>query len=96
MDIFDPGQIYFQGISLIALVFGLTQFVKSQFENLQGKQVTLLAAGIGFVLMTAVKLLPLVPEPYGQILDIIIGGLAFSMAAAGFYKFTAPRLPEQK
>lgn len=92
---FDPGGIVFAGVSLIALVFGLTEFLKVQF-SLEGKAVTWLAAIIGLVVITAYKLIPLIPGLYGQILEIIFTGLAFAMAASGFYKFTAPRLPERQ
>ena len=85
---FDPAVIEIGGISLIALVFGLTEFFKNLFD-LEGKKVTALAASLGFVAMAVAEGLQYIPEPANAIVTGIIASLAFGLAAAGFYKFGA-------
>ena len=83
---FDAYEIAAGGIQLIALVFGLTQFIK-EAAGWEGKKVTLLAAGLGAGVMVAYQLIGIVPEPYGQILNIVFGSVAFGLSASGYYKF---------
>lgn len=90
---FDPQSFVVGGVSLIALVFGLTEFFKDLF-NLSGKRVTVLAAIMGAVVLVAYQLIGIVPEPYGQVAQIFFTSLAFGLSASGFYKFGAARLPK--
>ena len=83
---FDAYELAFGGIQLIALVFGLTQFVKEAF-NMEGKKVTLLAAGLGAGVMVAYQLIGIVPEPYEQVLNVVFSSSAFGLSASGYYKF---------
>jgi hypothetical protein len=90
---FDPNEILSNGIPLLVLVFGLVEFFKALFK-LEGQQVTVLSALMGAVVLVAFELRAIVPEPYGQVFDITIKSLAFGLAASGYYKFTAQRLPK--
>ena len=83
---FDVYAITYGGIQLIALVFGLTQFIK-EAVGWTGKKVTLLAAGLGILVMVAYQLIDIVAEPYGQILGVVFGSVAFGLSASGYYKF---------
>jgi hypothetical protein len=75
------------GVSLMALVFGLTEFIKDLI-GWTGKKVTALAAGLGLVLYGIAEALAYVPEPYNAIVVAVFGSLAFGLAASGFYKFS--------
>jgi uncharacterized membrane-anchored protein len=83
---FDPGAINLDGLSLIALVFGLTELVKS-VAKLDGTKVTILAALMGAVVMVLYQLIGIVPEPYTQVVQIVFKSIAFGLAASGFYKY---------
>ena len=83
---FDAYELAFGGIQLIALVFGLTQFIKIN-AGMEGKKVTLLAAGLGTGVMLSYELIGIVPDPYGLILGMIFSSLAFGLSASGYYKF---------
>ena len=83
---FDVSGFAIAGVSLIALVFGLTEFLKTLLEW-EGKKVTALSASIGFVAMATYNGLTYIPEPYNAIVTGIVASLAFGLAASGFYKF---------
>ena len=83
---FDVSEFAIAGVSLIALVFGLTEFLKVQF-GLEGKKVTALSASIGFLAMAVYQGLIYIPEPYNAIVTAVVVSLAFGLAASGFYKF---------
>jgi hypothetical protein len=83
---FDVQGFAIAGVSLIALVFGLTEFIKSVFD-LTGKKVTILSASLGFVIMAVYQGLQYVPEPYEAIVTGIVASLAFGLSASGFFKF---------
>ena len=94
MDIqmFDPSSVVANGVPLLALVFGLTEFIKSLF-NMQGKWVTVLAAGMALLVFVPYQLISYFPvlEP---ILNVVYTSAVFGLSAAGFYKFTSARLPK--
>jgi hypothetical protein len=92
---FDANVIAVGGVGLLVLVFGLVEFVKDVF-GLSGKLVTLISALLGVVVMVAYKLIGIVPEPYTQILEIVIASLAFGLSASGYYKFVNKRAPAIK
>jgi hypothetical protein len=83
---FDVTAFTVNGIQLIALVFGLTQFIK-ELLGWDGKKVTALAATLGALVMVAYELIGILPEPYGQIVGIVTASLGFGLAASGYYKF---------
>ncbi len=84
---FEAAEFAIGGVSLILLVFGLTEFIKVQFD-LTGKKVTTIAASLGFVLMGVYQGLQYVPDPYEAIVTGVVASLAFGLAASGFYKFS--------
>ena len=90
---FDPNEILSNGVPLLVLVFGLVEFFKALFK-MEGQQVTVLSALMGAVILVAFELRGIVPEPYGQVFDIFIKSITFGLAASGFYKFSAQRLPK--
>ena len=92
---FDVEAFAVSGVSLIALVFGLTEFIKSQSDYWTGKRVTVLAACLGGVVMVVYQLIPIIPAPYEQVVKIVVSSLTFGLAASGFYKYGAERLPKQ-
>lgn len=89
---FDVESFAVGGVQLIALVFGLTEFLKGAF-NWDGKKVTFLAASLGVVVFVAYQLIGIVPEPYGQIVTIVFTSVTFGLSASGYYKFFAKRIP---
>lgn len=92
---FDPQAYVVNGVSLIVLVFGLTQFLK-ELLAWEGKRVTVLAASLGAIVMVAYQLIGIVPDPYAQVVEIFFTSIAFGMSASGYYKFAAERLPKQE
>jgi len=91
---FDPEAFAVGGIQLIALVFGLTQFIK-ELLGWSGQKVTILSASLGAIVMVCYQLIGILPTPYEQVIHIIFSSVAFGMAASGYYKFTSERLPER-
>lgn len=89
---FDVGGVMIGGIQVIAIVFGLTEFLKNLL-NLDGKKVTALAALLGAVLMGLYQLIGIAPEPYSQVLNILFLSVAFGLSASGYYKFIDKRAP---
>ncbi len=83
---FDVEGFAIAGVSLIALVFGLTEFLKNLL-GWKGNKVTALSASVGFVAFGLYEALKYIPEPYSLIVTGIVGSLAFGLAASGFYKF---------
>lgn len=90
---FDTGNVVVNGIQLMTVVFGLTEFIKDSF-NLTGKKVTFLAASLGVALYVLYGLIGILPEPYGQVVTMIVTSVTFGLTASGYYKFAAARLPK--
>jgi hypothetical protein len=74
------------GVSVMALVFGLTEFLKAQLKW-DGPKVTWLAAGLGVFLYAAAEAVQYIPDPYNTIVVGVFGSVAFALAASGFYKY---------
>ncbi len=85
---FDPNTFELGGISLIALVFGLTELLKSWF-GWEGKKVTALAASLGVIFMAIFEATQYLPAEYVPIVNSVIAVIAMGLAASGFYKFAA-------
>ena len=83
---FEVESFAIAGVSLIALVFGLTEFLKDLL-GWEGKKVTALSASIGFIAMATYNGLTYIPEPFNAIVTGIVASLAFGLAASGFFKF---------
>jgi len=88
---FDPTTISLNGITLIAVAFGLVEFIKSIF-NLDGKKVTVISAFVGGVLYGLYALIGVLPPVYGQALTIVFTSVVFGLTASGYYKFASARL----
>lgn len=91
---FDPSDVTFAGVNLLITIFGLVEFVKN-IANMEGKQVTVLAAIMGAIIFVLVELANVFGDPYAQILTVAIRSLVFGLAASGYYKFINQRLPKQ-
>ncbi len=87
---FDPTIFAIGGISIMAIVFGLTEFIKTLL-GWEGKKVTALASCLGAVMMVLYQLQSLLPEPYGKAYLIVMMSLAFGMSASGYYKYGQAR-----
>ena len=87
---FDPNTFELGGISLIALVFGLTELLKSWF-GWDGKKVTALAASLGVIFMAIFEATQYLPAEYVPYVNSAIAVIAMGLAASGFYKFAAAR-----
>ena len=87
---FDPNTFELGGISLIALVFGLTELLKSWF-GWEGKKVTALAASLGVIFMAIFEATQYLPAEYVPVINSVIAVVAMGLAASGFYKFAAAR-----
>jgi hypothetical protein len=87
---FDPGSFMVGGVTLIAVVFGLVEFIKNAF-NMDGKKVTIMAAVMGAVLMVLFQLQTVLPAPYAQVYEIAVVSITFGLAASGYYKFVDAR-----
>ena len=79
------------GIQLIALVIGLTQALKMQF-NLEGGAVKLLAVIIGAVFMALAEVQGYLPAPYAVGFQVVVKSLAFGLAAQGYYQLYSGKL----
>ena len=83
---FDVTSFEVGGVSLIALVFGLTQFTKEML-NWEGKKVTAIATFYGVLLFAVFQAIQYLPSPYLEIVTAVYTSAAFGLAASGFYKF---------
>jgi hypothetical protein len=89
-QMFDPTTLIVAGVPLMALVFGLVEFLKDVF-SLEGKKVTILSGALGLVLSVPYQLSQAVPVDFAGWFSVGVIGLAFGLAASGFYKFVAAR-----
>ena len=90
---FDPSSFVVGGVTLIAVVFGLVEFLKNAL-NWEGKKVTVLAAVLGAALMVLFQLQTVLPAPYGEIYEMFVVSITFGLSAAGYYKFVNARAPK--
>lgn len=89
---FDPQAFSVGGVALIAVVFGLVEFIKN-LVPIEGKAVTALSMGMGILVMIVYQLIGIVPEPYGQVVEIVIMSVTFGLTASGYYKFATRNEP---
>ncbi len=87
---FDPSALIVAGVPLMALVFGLVEFIKSVFE-LEGKKVTVLSGVLGLALAVPYQLYTVIPTTFSGWMEVGVIGIAVGLAASGFYKFVATR-----
>ena len=91
---FDPRSFVVGGITLIAVVFGLVEWLKSVL-NWEGKKVTVLAAVLGAVLMVLYQLQSVLPAPYAQVYEMFVVSITFGLSASGYYKFIDARTTKE-
>ena len=91
---FDPTSVTLNGITLIAVVFGLVEFIKSM-SGWEGKKVTALSAFTGAGLYGLYSAIQLLPAVWGQYITIGFTCVVFGLTASGFYKFVSARAPTQ-
>lgn len=91
---FDPNSFVVGGITLIAVVFGLVEFLKNAL-GWEGKKVTVLAAGLGALLMGLYQLQSVLPAPYAQVYEMVVVSITFGLSASGYYKFIDARTARQ-
>ena len=80
---FDFGSVVVQGVSLLILVMGLTQFVKESF-NMDGKKVRVLSVLLGILLMASWEVRVFLPGIYEQIYSMVLVSLAAGLTAGGY------------
>ena len=92
---FEPIEAVSGGVQLIAVVFGLVEFIKA-LTGLQGKGATALAAGIGFAVMGLFELQAILPAEYTQFFDMAARSVVMGLSASGYYKFVTARVPKRE
>ena len=91
---FDPFEAMFGGVQIIAVVFGLVEFIKNM-AGLEGKSVTALSAILGAILYAVVQVVGVIPDPTVKLVaEIAIASVTFGLTASGYYKFVNARVPE--
>jgi hypothetical protein len=80
-------------ITLLAIVFGVVEFIKSL--GVEGNKLRWFSLGVGVVLAIAFQVTTLFPtiSPYMQ---AIFFGLAVGLAACGIFSFINNRIPSKK
>jgi len=86
-NLFNPNDFVLGGVTLIAMVIGITSFLKEQF-SLEGKAVRWLAFGVAAVVMVMFQLIEFIPAPYEDIVRIIFVTVSFALSAIGLYDTT--------
>ena len=72
-------------ISVLPLIIGLVQYFKEMF-NLEGKPAQVLSFGVAILVVLAVQLIPMLPANYGQYVELVLGTVAWALAAQGLYQ----------
>ena len=82
-------ELFIGAIPTVLLTLAFVQAFKEWF-NLEGKAATGLSFGVGTVLAVLAQYVEgaLPPDVNGWII-LVVTGLAYGLAAAGFYKYTA-------
>ena len=83
-----------QEISIIALVIGLTQWVKTRL-NVEGQAAEIVSLLTGIVLGIGAKLALGLPTDYAGWFGVVIYGLAMGLVPSGLYKFASEFKPSQ-
>ena len=86
----DFGDFIVNPVTLMALVFGLVEFIKQ--SGASGNKLRWLSMGIGILLAVVYQLRALLPiaQPY---IDVIFFGIAVGLAASGIFSFLNNRFP---
>ncbi|MCJ7584881.1 MAG: hypothetical protein MUO30_08960 [Anaerolineales bacterium] len=90
----DFSTLLIGGIPLIAVIFGLIEFLK--VFGLKGRILTILSLLLGFALAIAYKLTLGLPVDYAGWMAVIFFGLAIGLTTSGIYDFLDDRFPKLK
>jgi|WetSurMetagenome_2_1015567.scaffolds.fasta_scaffold818949_1 hypothetical protein len=89
----DLASLLVGGVSLIVVIFGLVEFVKSL--GLKGNWLTVTSLLIGLVLGLGYKIAEAgLPTGFAGWFAVIIFGLTLGLVASGFYKWSDARFPK--
>jgi ABC-type uncharacterized transport system permease subunit len=88
----DFGNFIVNPVTLLALVFGLVEFVKSLGAT--GNKLRWISVGIGVFLAVIYQLRVVFPAAQTYI-DIVFFGIAVGLAACGIFSFLNNRFPNQ-
>lgn len=80
-------------ITLLAIVFGVVEFIKSL--GVEGNKLRWISLGVGALLAIAFKATTLYPD-VSPIVEAGFFGLAVGLAACGIFSFINNRLPSKK
>jgi len=88
----DFSTLLVAGIPLVAVIFGLVEFIKSL--GLKGRPLTIVSLSIGLILGMLYKVaVSGFPVGFAAWFTVIFFGLALGLVASGFYKFLDSRFP---
>ena len=87
----DFSSLLIGGIPLIAVIFGLVEFLK--VFGLKGRMLTLVSLLLGVVFGILYKLSLALPFDFAGWLAVIVFGLALGLTTSGIYDFLNNRLP---
>ena len=88
---FDFSSLLIDGLPLMAVIFGLVEFVKSL--GVKGRTLTVLSLALGLLFGIAYRLTLVLPQDFAGWFSTSIFGLALGLAASGFYTFVDSRFP---
>jgi len=88
----DFSTLLIGGIPLIAVIFGLIEFLK--VFGLKGRILTIFSLLLGFALAIAYKLTLGLPVDYAGWMAVIFFGLAIGLTTSGIYDFLNARFPK--
>ena len=90
---FDLSVLLVGAIPLMAVVFGLVEFVKSL--GVKGRWLTVISLFLGLAFGLAYQLSQAgFPAAYAGWFELVIFGLAIGLVASGFYDFANARWPK--
>jgi hypothetical protein len=91
MQNFPVGSLLIGGIPLIAVIFGLVEFLK--VFGLKGRILTLASLLLGVVFGILYKLSLAMPLDFASWLAVIVFGLALGLTTSGIYDFLDDHFP---
>lgn len=94
MQDFPVGSLLIGGVPLIAVIFGLVEFLK--IFGLKDRILTICSLLLGLALGVAYKLTLGLPVDYAGWMAVIFFGLAIGLTTSGIYDFLNVRFPKLK
>lgn len=90
----DFSTLLIGGIPLIAVIFGLIEFLK--VFGLKGRLLTIFSLLLGLLLGVAYKLTLGLPVDFAGWIAVIVFGLAIGLTTSGIYDFLNVRFPNRR